>query len=56
MAGLFEVRDNVGSILRLLETSKHHLVALDELFGVLEPLHDVIIGPGYAGLLVGARV
>ncbi len=56
LASLLEVGNNVLSILRLLESGKNHLVSLDEFLRILEPLHDVLIVPFDASLLVCARV
>ena len=54
LARLFEIGDNVLTILGLLETGKNHLVSLDKLFRIFEPLHDIVIVPSNSGFLIGS--
>jgi len=56
LAGLLQVRDDVVTILWLLESGKDHFVSLHELLWILEVVEDVVVVPQNAGLLVGARV
>jgi len=56
LAGLLEVGDDIQSVLGFLEARKDHLVALDELFGILEPLHDVLVVPRHSGFLVRTTI
>ena len=56
LGGVLEVRDEIGAVLRLLETRENHLRAGDVLLGVEEVIVKGLLTPVDALVLVGGGV